>query len=81
LQGRRGREGKVWEKKTRLGTSWVELLVRIYGLLHNRSRAVSRTGEISAAKTHWDVGVGRHGLSLPRGEAERRLAAGRRKEY
>lgn len=39
----------VREEK-RLGSPWVELLVSIYGLLHNRSRAVSREGEISAAK-------------------------------
>lgn len=38
---RRGK--KTWEP-------WVELLVSIYDLLHNRSRAVSREGEISAAK-------------------------------
>lgn len=32
------------------GNPWVELLVSIYDLLHNRSRPVSRNGEISAAK-------------------------------
>lgn len=37
-------------KEKDVGNPWVELLVSIYGLLHNRSRPVSRNGKISAAK-------------------------------
>lgn len=31
---------------------------------------------VKSQQQRWDVGVGRHGLSLPRGQAERRLVAG-----
>lgn len=48
LQSRR--ERRVGRKTRDVGNPWVELLVSIYDLLHNRSRPVSRNGEISAAK-------------------------------
>lgn len=48
LQSRR--ERRVRRKTRDVGNPWVELLVSIYDLLHNRSRPVSRNGEISAAE-------------------------------
>lgn len=68
------RERRVGRKTKDVENPWVELLVSINDLLHNRSRPVSRKREISAAKMgRW---CGKTWLKLPRGEAGRRLAAG-----
>lgn len=58
------------------GNPWVELLVSINDLLHNRSRPVSRNGEISAAKMGRWCGKTWLEFAPRRGRATQRLEAG-----